>query len=181
MLINGQRACFVLIDVQERLCPVMGDPRRVIVNGQRLLRAADKLAVPVLATEQYPQGIGPTMADLRPLLPDGAVVEKMSFSAAGEAHFLTRLRALERPQVVLAGIEAHVCVTQTALGLKAEGFDVFVVADACSSRRPADEAAAMARLAAAGAGVVTTEMVLFEWMVRADHPLFRDVLQTLIK
>ncbi len=181
MLIDGQNACFLLIDVQERLCPVMADPRRVIVNGQRLLRGAALLDVPVLATEQNPGGIGPTMADLRPLLPADATLEKMSFSAAGEPAILDRLRAFGRRQVVISGIEAHVCVTQTALGLLAAGFEVFVVADACSSRHAADETAAMARLTANGVGVVTTEAVLFEWMGRADHPRFRDVLQTLIK
>lgn len=181
MLINGDRACFVLVDVQERLCPAMDDPRRVIVNNQRLLKGAALLDVPVLATEQYPQGIGHTMADLRPLLPDGAVVEKMSFSAAGEAAFMDRLKGLGRDQVIVAGTEAHVCVQQTVLGLKAAGWDVFVVADACSSRHPVDEAASMARMAAAGVGVVTTEMVLFEWLGRADHPQFRTIHQTLIK
>lgn len=181
MLIDGRHSCFLLVDVQERLCPVMDDPRRVIVNCQRLLKGAALLDVPVLATEQYPKGIGPTMADLRPLLPEDAVVQKMSFSAAGEAHFLERLGTLGRRQVVVAGTEAHVCVMQTCLGLKAEGYDVFMVADASSSRHTADEDAAHARMAAAGIGVVTTEMVLFEWLGRADHEQFRTVHKTLIR
>jgi nicotinamidase-related amidase len=181
MLIDGNRSWFVMIDVQERLCPVMNDPRRVIVNCQRLLKGAALLDVPVLATEQYPRGLGPTMADLRPLLAEGAVIEKTCFSAAAEPAVIERLRGMPRPQVVVAGIEAHVCVAQTALGLSDQGFAVAVVGDACSSRHPPDEAAALARLAAAGIAVVTTEMVLFEWLGRADHPCFKTVQQTLIR
>lgn len=181
MLIDGRRACFLMVDVQERLCPAMDDPRRVIVNCQRLLKAAALLDIPALATEQYPQGIGPTMADLRPLLAEGATLQKMSFSAAADAGVMERLEAFDRPQVVVAGTEAHVCVMQTALGLKAAGYDVFMVADASSSRHTADETAAHARMAAAGIGVVTTEMVVFEWLGRADHDQFRTIHKTLIR
>ncbi|MBB4287757.1 hydrolase [Roseospira goensis] len=180
MLLHAPRSVLVVIDVQERLCPVMDDPRRVLFNGTRLLKGADLLDVPVLCTEQYPKGLGPTMIDLRQLLPEGAVIEKSTFNAMGEAHFRFAMSRVGRSQIVLCGTEAHVCVLQTALGLREAGFEVFVVADACGSRRPESEQAGLARMAAAGCTVVTTEMVLFEWLGSKDHPHFKEVM-TLIK
>lgn len=173
---RADRSALVIIDVQERLCPAMNDPRRVLHNGARLVKGAQHIGVPVLATEQYPQGIGPTMFDLRSLLPDDAVIQKMTFSAAREPALLERLRSLDVSQVVVMGTEAHVCVQQTCLELAELGWEVFVVADACSSRKVSDQDAAYARMAANGCSVVTTEMVLFEWLGEAGTPLFKDVL-----
>lgn len=174
--IRADQSVLVIIDVQERLCPAMGDPRRVLHNGMRLIKGAARLNVPVVATEQYPQGIGPTMFDLRDLLPDGAVIQKMTFSAAREPAFTARLADLGVRQVVMMGTEAHVCVQQSALELAEKGFEVFVVTDACSSRKPSDQDAAYERMAAKGLSMVTTEMVLFEWMGEAGTDAFRDVL-----
>jgi len=175
MLIEGPRSVLMVVDVQERLCPVMDDPRRVLVNGAILVRAARATDVPVLVTEQYPKGIGPTMVDVRDLVPADAIIEKTAFAATGEPAVTARLAALGRPQVVVCGIEAHVCVLQTCLGLKAAGHEVAMVADACSSRRPANAVAAEKRLAAAGVAVMTTEMALFEWLGDATHPAFKQV------
>ncbi|MFA7430990.1 MAG: hydrolase [Rhodospirillaceae bacterium] len=174
--IQSDKSALVIIDVQERLCPAMDDPRRVLHNGARLIKGAQRLNVPVLATEQYPQGIGPTMVDLRSLLPDDAVIQKMTFSAAREPALIARLRSLDVTQVVMMGTEAHVCVQQSALELAEQGWDVFVVADACSSRKVSDQDAAYARMAANGCSMVTTEMVLFEWLGEAGTPAFKDVL-----
>jgi nicotinamidase-related amidase len=162
------RSSLIIVDVQEKLCPVMDDPRRVIYNSCRLLRGAALLEVPVTVTEQYPKGIGPTMADLRPYYDPAVVIEKITFSCTKAAAFQERIKGLDRPQAVVAGIESHVCVLQTCLGLLAEGYEVFVVL-------------AMDRLRGAGAAVVSTEMVLFEWLERADDPQFRTLLQTLLK
>jgi len=175
MLMHAQQSTLVVIDVQERLCPVMDDPRRVLFNGARLLTAANRLEVPVICTEQYPKGLGPTMIDLRSLLPAGAVVEKTAFGAMGEAGFRHALSGIGRGQVVLCGTETHVCVLQTALGLREAGFSVFVVDDACGSRRPESERAGLQRMAAAGCQVVTTEMVLFEWLGDKANPAFKDI------
>ncbi|MGE5475203.1 MAG: isochorismatase family protein [Bacteroidales bacterium] len=176
MLIEASRSVFLLVDVQENLGPVMADPRSVYRNCALLLRAAARLGVPVLASEQYPKGLGPTIGELKALLPADAVVEKMHFSCAAEPAVAERLRALGRPQVVVAGIEAHVCVLQTALGLKAAGYDVFVAGDGCSSRVAANHAAALARMTAAGVNVVTTESAVFEWLHRAGTPEFKDLI-----
>jgi nicotinamidase-related amidase len=175
MLMRADRSVLVVIDVQERLCPVMNDPRRVLFNGARLLTAANRLSVPVICTEQYPKGLGPTMIDLRTLLPEGAVMEKTAFGAMAEAPFRQALADLDRSQIVLCGTEAHVCVLQTALGLREAGHAVFVVADACGSRRPESERAGLERMGAAGCGVVTTEMVLFEWLGDKTNPAFKEI------
>lgn len=177
MLMKAQDSCLVIIDVQERLWPVMSEPDRVARRCEVLLKAANRLDVPALVSEQYPQGIGPTITPLRSLVPNTAVLEKMHFSCGDDVIFLERLAALQRPQVVVAGIEAHVCVLQSAMRFKELGYDVFVVADGCSSRTTADADTAFRRLTSSGVAVVTTEMVLFEWLHRAGTPEFKDVLK----
>lgn len=181
MLIDRHRSSLIVVDVQEKLCPVMQDPRRVIHNSGRLLRGAGLMEVPVTISEQYPKGIGPTMADLRPYFDPDVVIEKVSFSCTGEPAFMDRMKRLDRPQSVVCGIESHVCVLQTCLSLQAMGHQVFVVEDACSSRSALDLDVAMRRLSAAGISVVTTEMVLFEWLGRADDAQFRTVMAQLLK
>lgn len=181
MIIDSARSILLCIDVQERLCPVVNDPRKVLANGARLMKGASLLDVPILVTEQYPQGIGPTMVDLRDLAPKDAILQKMTFSCAATPGILDRLRATGRSQVVVFGTEAHVCVLQSCLGLLVEGFEVFVVRDACSSRALSDEEAALERMAQAGVAVVTTEMALFEWIGDSSRPVFKAVHQTLIR
>jgi nicotinamidase-related amidase len=176
MLMDAERSTLLLVDVQENLAPVMADPRMVYRNCALLLRAAARLDIPVVASEQYPKGLGHTMGELAALLPEGAAMEKIHFACSAEPAIAEKLAALDRKQVVIAGIEAHVSVLQSALGLNAQGFEVFVVADACSSRLPANHQAALARLAANGIGVVTTEMAVFEWLHRAGTPAFKDMV-----
>lgn len=177
MMIDAQNSSLLIVDVQEGLAPVMADPRQVLRGCHILMRAAARLAVPVVISEQYPKGLGHTMGELLELAPADAVVEKMHFSCATAPAVRQRLEDLGRNQVVLAGIEAHVCVLQSALGLKALGLNVFVVADATSSRTAANHQAAMARLAAAGVGIVTVEMAVFEWLHVAGTPEFKEVSQ----
>jgi nicotinamidase-related amidase len=176
MLMRAEKSCLLIVDVQERLAPVMTDPRRVIHGCSVLMRSASKLDVPILVSEQYPQGIGPTLFDLREWLPEGGTFAKTHFSCADEPAILQRLADSQRPQVVLAGIEAHICVLQTAFGLRDKGFEVFVVADASASRRPESEEAAWARLRQGGVSVVSTEMVLFEWLRVAGTPQFKELV-----
>lgn len=175
MLIDAQRSCLLVVDVQQGLGPVMADPRRVYRGCGLLLRAAVRLAVPMLVSEQYPKGLGHTVGDVLELAPEGSVMEKLHFSCAADPAIRARLESFGRGQVVVAGIEAHVCVLQSALGLKQIGYEVFVVADACSSRDPANHQAAMARLAASGVTVVTLEMALFEWLHVAGTPEFKEI------
>lgn len=185
MLIEAQRSGLLIVDVQGNLLPVMSDPRRVLRGCGLLLRAAVRLGLPLAVSEQYPKGLGPTSAELWEALPDpeparAKVMEKIHFSCAAEPTVREEVERWGRERVVIAGIEAHVCVLQTALGFKKTGLEPVVVADACASRDPANHQAAMARLAANGVEVATTEMVIFEWLHRAATPEFRE-LSALIK
>ena len=146
----------------------------VVANAGRLLSAAEALGVPVVTTEQNPKGLGPTVPELA--RPEGTqpVVSKMEFDACRAGGVMDALPAGHH--IVVAGCEAHVCVLQTALGLLDRSRRVYVVADAIGSRRPESKVAALTRLERAGAEVVTTEMVLFEWLGTADDPAFRSVI-----
>lgn len=175
MLIERDRSLLLLVDVQERLLPAMIEPAGMLANCALLLRAAARLGVPILASEQYPQGLGPTVPELRALLPDGAVCAKTAFACTGDPEIQARLGAAGRDQVVICGIEAHVCVLQTALGLKAGGHAPIVVFDATTSRRPDSKEAALDRLRDNGIEVATAEMVLFEWLGRAATEEFREL------
>lgn len=180
MLIEREESCLIVIDVQEKLISAMSAAEAVVANTAILLKAAERLGVPVLFSEQYPKGLGPTVPDLAPFAAKVGPVTKTEFSCAAAPGFVERLRATGRKQAVLTGIEAHVCVLQTALGLRELGFPVFVVADAISSRKAESAAIALERMRAAGVNVVTTEMVLFEWLVRAGSPEFKE-LSALVK
>jgi nicotinamidase-related amidase len=176
MLMRAEHSKLLVVDVQERLVPVMSDPRRVIAGCAVLMRAATRLGVPVVVSEQYPKGIGPTVFDLREWLPAGGAIAKTHFSCVDEPAVFEPLAAGDRRQVVMAGIEAHICVLQTALALKERGFEVFVATDASASRRTENEQAAWQRLRAAGVGTVTVEMVVFEWLRQAGTPEFKDLV-----
>jgi nicotinamidase-related amidase len=173
-VLDRSRSVLALIDFQERLMPVIAGGDDVLANGGRLLAAAEQLGVPVLVTEQNPQGLGPTVPGLA--RPDGAppVVTKMEFDACRTSAVVDALPAGHH--IVVAGCEAHVCVLQTVLGLLERSRRVYVVADAVGSRRPENKEAALRRLERAGAEVVTTEMVIFEWLGTADDPAFKPVI-----
>jgi nicotinamidase-related amidase len=177
--ISRDGSALVVIDVQERLVPAVADPAALVQNILRLVRGAHLLHVPVLATEQYPHGLGPTVPDVSAELRDPPF-EKTAFSACGVESFLPALQAKGVVSAIVCGIEAHVCVLQTSLDLLAAGFQVFVVADAVASRAPANRHIALDRMRAAGAEIVSTEMVLFEWLGRAGTPEFKAV-QALVK
>lgn len=181
-LCRRQHATLVMVDVQTKLMATMGadDRVRVINQGKLLLQAAAQLAVPVLVTEQYPNGLGPSENVLTELLPAHAqTFTKTCFSSCGAEGFSDALDA-GREQVVVFGIEAHVCVLQTALELHAMGKQVFVVEDAICSRAPAHQRNAVARMRQAGLTITNSESVLFEWLRDAQHEQFKT-LSALIK
>lgn len=175
MLIDRNRSFLLLVDVQDRLLPAMAEPAMVLRNAAILLKAAARLGIPVLASEQYPKGLGHTVPELADLLPAGSVMEKVAFSCLGEAGPTDRIASLGRKQAVICGIEAHVCVLQTAMDLAAKGYDVFVVRDAVSSRAALSVDTALARFHRTGIQVVTTEMVAFEWLGRAGSDEFKEI------
>ncbi|MCU0895525.1 MAG: hydrolase [Rhodospirillales bacterium] len=180
MLLSAADACFLVVDIQDKLLPAVRHQDAVVANTRVLLQAARALGVPVLASEQYPRGIGSTVAPVAELLPDGSVVEKLHFSCLADPGFARRFAALGRSQAVVCGLEAHVCVLQTVEQILSAGHEAFVVADAVSSRAEASHALALRRLEADGARIVTTEMVVFEWLGQAGTPVFRE-LSRLIK
>jgi nicotinamidase-related amidase len=179
--ISVETSCLVVVDVQERLAPAVAGGERVIENAGWLIKIAREVAVPLLVTEQYPKGLGHTVQALRSLLVDDEVMEKVHFSFMDSDPIRRQLASLGRRQIVVVGTEAHVCVLQSALGLLSEGYEVFVVADAVSSRRPADAEVALQRLRDEGVRVVTREMVAFEWMNRAGTDTFRRISKKYIR
>ncbi|PWE31438.1 hydrolase [Maritimibacter sp. 55A14] len=176
MLIRASDSALVVIDMQERLVPAMQAPARTIRNTRLLLRAAERTGVPALLTEQYPSGLGATVAEVASAAGDAPVLPKMHFSCMEDTEFAARFRALGRRQAVLTGMEAHICVVQTAASLVEDGYEVFVVSDATASRTIESEHACLERLGAAGVSVVTTEMVVFEWLGQAGTAAFKELL-----
>lgn len=176
MLLNVDQSVLVVIDVQERLAPAMDGLSRLLRNTEILMRAAARLEVPMIVTEHYSKGLGHTVGVIAALAPPEAVVEKITFSAAGSDEFSRRFAELGRREPVICGAEAHVCVLQTALDLQAQGFETRLVRDATTSRRAESAEAAHERAARNDVELVTTEMVVFEWMRRAGTPQFRDLI-----
>lgn len=177
MRLDRSSSFLLVVDVQEKLAPRVEGHERLIARAIALVRAARLLGVPVLASEHCPERIGQTVPALRSLVGEDGVVTKVHFSCADEGSCLARFNALGRRQVVIAGIEAHVCVMQTALGMRERGYEPFMVEDAVGSQRPEDRAAGLQRIAAAGCSPATTEMAIFEWLHRADDARFREALQ----
>jgi nicotinamidase-related amidase len=172
------RCVLLVIDIQERLAPHIEAGGAILARSVALMTAATRFGIPALATEHAADRIGALVASVRDRLAAGDVFAKRCFAATDEPDFDGWLRARNRPQVVLTGMEAHVCVMQTALGLAAAGYETFVVADAVGSRaeRREDRELALDRMKDAGCTLAGTDTVLFEWTRSADDPAFRDVL-----
>lgn len=176
-VVRRESAVFVLVDMQDRLAATMPRRAEVVSAAVLLARAASILGVPVIVTRQYPQGLGDTVPELSAVTGDLEPVDKVSFACPAEPSFARRLSELRRPQVVLAGMETHICITQTALALLAEGYEVHVVADATCSRRDRDHEISLDRLRAAGIVVTTAESVVYEALGEAGSGEFRSVLE----
>jgi len=180
MLISRAHSALLIVDIQERLLPAIDGGAAVLENAIWLTRVAQRLGVPVAASEQYPQGLGATAAVLRQLLPAEAIGSKLHFSCTA-AGCLAELPGADRRQKVLVGMETHVCVLQTALGLLREGSEVYLVEDAVGSRRASDRAAALARMRQEGVRIVTREMAAFEWLEAAGSDEFREISKAFLK
>ena len=176
MLIRAGDSCLIVIDMQERLVPAMQAPARTIRNAKLLISVARELGVPVLLTEQYPKGLGHTVKEIAQVSDGLPVLEKLHFSCMEDAGFAEQFCGLGRKQAVIAGMEAHICVMQTAANLMDDGYEVFVVTDATSSRTLESEKACLDSLGSCGAGIVTTEMVVFEWLGKAGTDAFKKLL-----
>lgn len=174
MLIKAKQSAVVLIDMQEKLLPLVIDAAFIEKNCRWLLQIADYLQVPIITTEQYPKGLGHTVTGLTGFSPSEYLMEKVCFSAAEHLPVL-------RDQYILIGIETHVCVLQTALALRAQGKEVFVVEECTSGRDARDKTLALDRMKAHGIDIVSREMVVFEWLAQAGTPEFKHINETFIK
>jgi len=178
--LNSDSAVLVLVDVQGKLAQIMHEKDALFANLQKLVRGAQALRLPILWLEQNPERMGATIPELRGLLAGATPIPKMSFSCCGEPAFLARLEALGRGQALLAGIETHVCVYQTAADLVARGCAVEVVADGVSSRTLDNKLIGLERIRGCGAHLTSVETCLFELLRTAEHAAFREIL-TIVK
>lgn len=176
-MLNRDEAVLVFVDVQGRLHEIMHDKETLDANLERVVRCAQLLEVPVIGTEQIPEKLGPTCEPFRALLAAVPMIPKSAFSCCGEPEFMNTLRANGRKQVILCGIEAHVCIYQTAMDLLAEEIEVIVAADAVSSRSVENRELALQAMRAAGAQVLPTETILFALLRDAVDPSFKQLLQ----
>ncbi len=165
----------VIIDVQGKLAALMHDRERLFKNLSRLIEGAQVLHVPILVTEQYPKGLGETASELKALMPTIQPIEKISFSCMGEEKFVQALESTKREQILVAGIESHICVYQTVSDMLAEGFEVHCVTDAISSRTQENREIGLTRMKEEGAILTSTEMCLFELLKIAGTSSFKAI------
>ncbi|MDH3376753.1 MAG: isochorismatase family protein [Gammaproteobacteria bacterium] len=170
------RSFLLVVDVQEKLAPAVHGIDGVVDNIVRLIIAAEKLHIPIMFTEHCPDRIGHTVNALMDLVANGFVVEKSRFSAYSEEPIAQQFAKLNREQVIVAGTEAHVCVLQTAMELKQAGYQPYLVADGTSSRHLDNKKLAIERMRKSDIDIVSTEMVIFEWLERGDTDAFRELL-----
>jgi nicotinamidase-related amidase len=175
-MLRIQDTLLVLIDVQGKLAQIVDDRDRVYHNIKILLRAAKTLGIPVIWTEQNPARMGRTVREIAGLLDDQGCISKMSFSCWGEPRFAEAVAASGRRQLVLTGIETHVCVFQTARDLRAQGYEICIPRDAVSSRTADNRQVGLDLMRTAGAVITSVEAMLFELLGSAEHPAFRDIL-----
>jgi nicotinamidase-related amidase len=180
MTLNAKQSILLIVDLQERLLPAIDGGQAIINQTAWLIGVARELGVPVIATEQYPLGLGSSAPQIADLLLPGELVEKTHFSAVAEGNLLSHPHG-NRLQWVVCGTESHVCVQQTVLDLLAAGRQVAVVEEAVGSRKPGDTALALQRMRQHGADIVSREMVAFEWLGKANTPEFRTVLKDFIR
>ena len=180
MLIEARRSLLVLVDLQTRLYAAMTPcAPNFLARILLLARAAVALDIPMVVTRQYPQGLGPLLPDLAAALPDSvATFDKTTFSCCADRAINDVLEG-DRDQILLAGIETHVCVLQTALDLKARGRHVYILPDACASRAPDDHRQALERVSREGVRLASVESTVFEWLRDAAHPGFRDLTRAI--
>ena len=166
----------VIVDMQERIIPKIFDSRAVVGNAVTLIKSAEILNIPIIVTEQYPKGLGPTIPEIKDLIIPWQPIEKICFSCFSNNNFSKKLKGLGKNNLILCGIESHVCITQTALdGLKLN-YAVFFVKDAISSRTKTNKETGFERMAQAGAIPVSTEMVVFELLREAGTDKFKQIV-----
>ena len=176
-MVSAEEATLVIIDVQERLSRVIFQRERLIDNLKRLIQGMQVLDVPILLTEQYPQGLGPTINEVSTLLSGLQPLPKLCFSCYGDENFVRELQKQHRKHVIISGIESHVCVYQTAADLIKSGYEVHVVTDCISSRTPENREIGFKKMSQIGATLTSTETILFELLRAAGGEKFKKISQ----
>lgn len=177
MRLRRDDSFLLVVDVQQKLAPHVLGHQELTRKAEGLIRCANLLGVGVFLSEHSPANIGATVTSLSDLVSGTQILKKTHFACTDQPACLDAFRSLNKKQVLVAGMEAHVCVMQTALGLLERGFQPFIAQDAIGSRKEEDRTAALERMRAAGCAMATAEMAMFEWMENADVPQFRDVLK----
>lgn len=175
-MLTTDKVVLVVIDMQGKLAQSMYRKELLFENVQKIIKGAQVLGIPILVTEQNPRGLGPTTPEIAGLIPGVRRIAKLSFSCCGDELFSDALSALQRRQVLLSGIEAHVCLYQTTVDLRASGYEVHVVADATSSRTPVNRDVGLQKMKDAGAIITSVETVLFELLRVAEGPQFKQII-----
>ncbi|MFA5375387.1 MAG: hydrolase [Dehalococcoidia bacterium] len=176
-MLNIDKTTLVIIDVQEKLSRVMHEKEKLFENLQKLIKGAKLLNIPIIVTEQNPSGLGPTVPDIAALLTDIKPITKFSFSCGGEEPFMRVIENLNRKQILLTGIETHVCVYQTAVDLIEAGYEVHTVVDCVSSRTIENKNLALDKMKSEGAMLTSVEITLFELLRTAKNPKFKEMSQ----
>ncbi len=179
-MLQADHTALVIVDVQGKLAQLMADRETLFSNLQRMVQGALTLELPILWVEQLPDKLGPTIPEVAALLPDHQPIAKSSFSCARNEVFKAALAQSGRKQVLLVGMEAHVCVYQSALDLVQAGYEVEVIEDAVGSRIASNKSVGLRKMLASGVGLSSTEMALFELLGDAGHPAFRAI-QAIVK
>ena len=174
--INSEEAALIILDMQERLAAAMKTRQQTVDNGLHLIETAKLFQIPILVTEQYPKGLGPTLSEIREALPDYSPFEKISFDCTQERGFLEKVASLGKKKLLLTGMEAHICVLQTGLGLMRQGYTVQVIKDAVCSRAKNNFDTGIGFLSQAGAVITCTETVLFQLLQKAGTDVFKTIV-----
>lgn len=179
--IDIQNSLVLVIDIQTKLLNAVFNQQELLKKATILSNSATILEIPTIVTEQYPKGLGETIPELKNVLSANTkYYEKTSFSALDQEEILDAIKLTKKSQIIICGIETHICVNQTVSALKNAGYDVFVIKDACGSREECEHLAGLERMKDHGAKITTTEITLFEWLKSAKHPKFKEI-QALIK
>ncbi len=178
-MLKKEDTVLVVVDVQGKLAQLMYEREKLYKNLQKLIQSAKILDLQIIWMEQYPKGLGPTIPEIADLLPELRPIPKISFSCCGEGHFMASLNATNRNQILISGIETHVCVHQTALDLIRLGFEVQIVSDAVSSRTKENKEIGLQKMAVAGAILTSVEMALFELLRVAGNTEFKEISKIL--
>lgn len=176
-VLGVESAALLVIDFQDRLVRVMYEREKLVDNVQRLIKGVQVLGVPIIATEQYPQGLGSTIPEVAQFFANVQPIPKLSFSCCEDERFLKEFKALNLKQILVVGIESHVCVYQTAIDLLNAGYEVQVVSDCVSSRTVENREIGLQRISCAGARLTSVEMALFELLRVARGDKFKEISQ----